>query len=134
MRTLGRIILFIISISLLGTAVAIFKENWEFLSQEGWTDFSTYPTRLTALSAIIGQATNFIFGLIALVGAIRGKMSFKLLIASFLMIADVVWFYYNAYNDGSIGDMKRIIQTAIGFALPIGYFIGSVFIMIGKKD
>ena len=43
MKTIGRIILFVVGAILIANAVPMIINNWNLLSQSGWGDFSSYP-------------------------------------------------------------------------------------------
>lgn len=128
MKTIGRIILLVVAIILIANAVQMIINNCNLLSQSGWGDFSSYPEKMLNLSAIVSQSVNALFGLVAIIAAIRGKSSFWLFIFSLVMIGGVIWYFISANNAGTLGDFKHILETIIGFALPISYFVGSIFI------
>lgn len=129
MKVIGRILLFLVGAILIVNAVPMIIENWNLLNQNGWGDFSSYPDKMVYLSAIVGQSINVLFGLVALIAALRGKSSFWLFIFSLIMIGGVIWYFISTKNAGTLGDFKNIVEIIIGFALPIGYFLGSLFII-----
>lgn len=130
MKTVGRILLFVVGAILIVNAIPMIVNNWNLLNQSGWGDFSSYPDKMLNLSAIISQSINALFGFVAIIAAIRGKSSFWLFIFSIIMIGGVIWYFISAKNAGALGDFQNIIETVIGFALPIGYFLGSVFVRL----
>ena len=130
MKLIGRILLFLVGVILIANAVPMIIKNWNLLSQHGWGDFSSYPDKMVYLSAIVGQSINVLFGLVAIIAVLRGKSSFWLFVCSLIMIGGVIWYFISAKNAGILEDFKNIVEIIIGFALPIGYFLGSFFIMV----
>lgn len=134
MRIVGRVILFIVGIVLVGYAVPVIVSNWQALTANGW-DFEYMKSRTDLISSLVSQLANFSAGVTAIFAAIRGKATFKLFWVALVMIAGVVWFFYSSYKAGTLGDWKTILQATLGFALPITYFLATLMITFnsGKK-
>lgn len=129
MKTVGRIILLVVGVLLLVNSIPNIIQNWKALNAVGWEDITSYPDKMTCLSAIVMQGVNAFFGITALFGCITGRLGLWLTISSLIMIGTVIWFFVNAYKEGTIGDFQNIMQTLLGFILPIGYFVGSIFLI-----
>lgn len=133
MRTLGRIILLVVGVALIALAVPNIYSAVQALNETGWNDFASYPDKMQHLGVIIVQGFNAIIGFTAVFACFSGRASFWLTVFSIIMIGGVIWNFYNAYKAGTLGDVNVILQLASGFALPILYFIGSLFIRVNRR-
>ena len=129
LRAIGRILLLVVGIALIAFAVPTLIEDYKLVSTNG-LDFNYILSHPELLSSLLSQLVNLSFGVTAVFAALTGKSSIKLAFASIIMIAGVIWFYYSANQAGTLGDWKNILQTALGFALPIGYFIGTLILTL----
>lgn len=130
MKTVGRIVLLVVGALLIGFAIPEIVENWNLLNAAGWTDFGSYPDKLKYLSAIILKVVNIIFGCVAIIAAIIGKSSLKLIISSVVMVGCVVWYFISANNAGITWDFKTVFNAILDIALPVGYVVGTFILLI----
>ena len=129
MKLIGRIILLFVGVLLIAGGVTSIIADWNaMVVSGGWLDLAAYPEKIQILTSIIMQGINIIFGAVAILAFLRGRATFWLTIFSFIMIAGVVSFYVTSYRAGTLNDWQNILRIAAGFALPLAYFIGSIFI------
>lgn len=134
MRIVGRIILLIVGITLVAYAIPVIVSNWQDLTVNGW-DYEYIKSRMDLVSSMVSQIVNLSAGATALFAAIRGKASFKLFWCAIVMMAGVVWYFYSAYQANALGDWRAILQSVLGFSMPIMYFLGTLLLALnsGKK-
>lgn len=130
MRTLGRIILFIVGGVMIGFAVPSLINTINYMNSIGWNLTSSDPNLWPNFSLFLYQGFSGLCGLIAVLAALRGRGSFLLFLFSLILIGGVVWYFVSAYQAGTLGDWKAIVNTCLGFALPILYFIGNIFVRL----
>lgn len=131
MRILGRIILFVVGAVMIGLAVPGVISDFKNLTVNGY-DFKYMIDHMEYLSSFISGIVNISFGITAVFAALRGRSSFGLLTTTIVVIAPVIWSFYTNYKAGTLDTMK-MIQSVSGFILPVGYFLGFLFILIGRR-
>ena len=132
MKTLGRIILLIVSIVMTVTAVNSLIYHFNALNATGWDDVNSYPDKLSHLFAIILQFLSIFCALTAFIAFIRGKASFRLIIYAVVLMIPVVLFFINANKAGQLSDWRFIIEAVIGYSMPILYALGAILVMLSK--
>lgn len=125
-RTIGRIILIGVGVALIAQAIPVIISNYQDLTVNGW-DWEYILTRMDLISSLISQIANVSFGATALFAAITGRASFRLFWGAIIMIAIAGWFFYSSYKAGTLNNWQTILQAVLSFALPILYFIGTIF-------
>lgn len=130
MKVAGRIIL-------LAVAVAIFALNIPTIittiNTTDWTAVSD-PAFAAAVATVASRGVACLGGLIALVCALIGRATFTLGLISLIMIAMVVIDIINNVNAGvNYADITIILRTIADFGIPIGYFVGTLFISFGRR-
>ena len=132
MKLLGRLIL-------LAVGVAIFALNIPMLINiiKGfdWSTFNpTVADHWKVIWAVVGRGAVLFTGLIALTCALVGKATFLLGLIAIIQIAVAGYNVYLGIQNGSITtDWKVILDTVISFIIPIGYFLGTLFISFGRS-
>lgn len=128
MKTIGRIMLLVVGIILIAMGIPSIIKNVNLLNAAGWDQFWADPVKMNYFLIFITSSANVLFGLDAVIVCLRGRGSFWLFIYTLIMIGGVIWYFVRAFKAGTLGDWKEILRTIFGFALPICYFLGSLFI------
>lgn len=131
MRTLGRIILLVVGGCMIGLAIPGVISDFKALTVNGW-DFKYMFDHMELVSSFLSGCINISFGITAVFAALKGRSSFGLLTTTIVVIAPVIWSFYTNYQAGTLDTMK-MIQSVSGFILPVGYFLGFLFILIGRR-
>ena len=132
MKKLGRILLLIVSIVMVASAAPLIIMHWQALNAAGWNDITNYPDKFAHLSSIIGQILNIFFALAAFVAFIRGKASVRLIIYAAIILVPADIFFINAYKTGLLSDWRYVVEAVIGYAVPITYALGTIFVLFGR--
>lgn len=128
MKTIGRIILVVVGALLLAFSIPLIINSVNSLNASGWTDLTTYPDKMQLLMVIIAQGINALFGVVALVAALRGKRTFLLLLSTIILLITPVTSLVYGIQHGTMGDVKSILLYVEEFALPIAYFVGLLLV------
>lgn len=131
MRTLGRIIL-------LGVGIALLVINIPAIIQQvnsvDWSTFDQLAEKAAIIGNLISRGVSCFIALIALVCALIGKATFTLGLIAIIEIGLVIWAVVAGFQNGTITwDWKSILDTILAFILPILYFLGTLFISLGRK-
>lgn len=132
MKTIGRTILFIVGAIMIGLAIKPLIDSINYLNSVHWNLQSGDLIIISCFALFIFEALSALCGFVAFVAAIRGRGSFLLFLFSIILIGGVIWYFVSAHFAGILGDWKNILYTVFGFALPIGYFVGNVFVRFKK--
>ena len=132
-RTIGRIILAVVAAFLLISGIPALLNAWQAIQgitlESIWQDSELLAKFTTLLSA----AWGCLLGLVAALAALFGRAGLWLTIFALIQIGIVIWNFYSMKQAGTLGDWKNILMTLVGFASPIGYFIGSIMIRFRSK-
>ena len=127
MKIVGRILLIGVGIALIVLAIPLFREalaTWNGdASIESWV-----TSKPSALGAMIGQAFNMLCGLIAIIGGLMGKKSFKLALIAVIMMIFPIYTLVTSIQAGQINGVQPVLAYVGQFALPILYFIGFLLV------
>lgn len=136
MRTVGRIILLVVGVLLLYSGISSVISGVNAINAVGWsTAVFTDASLRNELIKIIVYGFDALVGLTAVLAGLKGHSSFWLTIFSLLMIAGVIYYFYDGYSNKTIdfSDWKAVLNIVAGFALPICYFLGALFVRAPKK-
>ena len=132
MRLLGRLILLVVGCCLIGFSIPVVIQNYKDLTVNGW-DFQYMFQHMELVSSFVSQIINISFGLTALIAALFGRASFGLLFTSVILVGGVVWFFYTNHVAGTLTSDVIRLQLITSIVLPIGYFVGTIFLFLGRK-
>lgn len=128
MKTIGRIILIVVGALLLIFSIPLIINAVNALNASGWTDLTAYPDKMQQLMIIIAQGVNALFGLVALIAALRGKRSFLLLLSAILLLITPVSSLIYGIQNNTLNDAHSILVYIEEFGLPIAYFVGLLLV------
>lgn len=130
MRTLGRIILFVVGAAAICFSVSFIKNSWDEMSKLGWEEFYKSPEKIVHIVSIVVNAITVLFGLGSILCAFRRKMSFKWLLFSLIVVGAGI---YNIVTYNIVPDFHNtqdLIMVTTSFIIPIGYIVGCILIAI----
>lgn len=120
-------------IILLASAIPTILSTVNQINELGWTDFSTIPEKAELLVKLILQGIYIPFGITALIGAIRGKLSFKLFVYALIIVIAIIFYIVISVKIGKISEFSNIIQIILGIGVPIMYVLGTIFVTLGRR-
>lgn len=132
MRILGRIILLIVGGCLIGFAIPPIINIVQTLQANNW-NFQYLIQHMELLSSLITHIVNVSFGLTAVFAGLFGRASFGLLFTALIMVGCVIWFIYTNNVAGTLNTPEVRAQLIPNIILPSGYFLGAIFLLIGRR-
>lgn len=125
MKVAGRIIMIVVGIGMIAMGIyfgydaitATMGYRWDGISHL----LSYIPIFLKALQCL----AYIIFGVAAIISAIRGRAFFRFFIYSALVLCFTIYNLYLAKTGGGALESKTITTVVVGFVAPIMYIVGS---------
>ena len=134
MKTLGRIILFIVGGVLIGFSIYAMIGDIKYLNSVGWnlTQDGVMPYFVGFLTCCL----NCLVGASAFFSSLKGRASFFLLLFAACMIAFTIWYFIELGKAGYLGDFLSVMKGILNIILPILYGLGTILICfpIGKSS
>jgi len=131
MKTIGRIILFIVGAILMVWGVTALISVWNSFFVPGWWNNIISGSFLSATFMIILNGFIYIIvGLTALLSGIFGRRSFWLILFAVIAFILAILALVAAVKE-NIWDWRNVLNVTLGLLLPIGYFVGTM--MLGKR-
>lgn len=128
MRLIGRILLLIAGIALLATAIPQMTNAINSLNAAGWGSLFGNATSWSYFFVMVGSGFNILFGVIALLGALRGRKSIGLAFTALILMISPVATVINAVNGGQAMTWDFYLSVITGFGIPIVYFLGFLLV------
>ena len=128
MKTVGRIILFVVAIVILALTVPGLVVSIQTMNALGWDNLFFSQEKIALLLTIITAGIDALFGLVALIGGIRGKKSLKLALCALIMAIAPTIAVVQGVQNGSFSDWKFVFQIVASYTLPLFYMLGFLLV------
>ena len=134
MKKLGKLILAIVGIAICVIYLPSFLEAVKQLNELGWpwVKFLTDVEVRALFSSFFSGCITMLFAASALLSALFGKRLLFMGLLTLIVLGVLIWQFVSRFQAGTLKTPWDWCQVALGFILPIGYVVGSLFIKLGK--
>lgn len=131
MKVLGRLILLGVGIALLAINI---PNMIQLINSVDWSTFDQLAEKASVIGRLIGHGFACLTALIALTCVLIGRASFLLGLIALVQVGIVIWQIVVGVQNGTITwDWKIILDTVLTFILPVLYFLGTLFLSLGRS-
>ena len=134
MRVVARIILLVVAAAAFIYGVPNIINNWGAVAAIDWSNIQNFAQQLpeawAAMSAIALAGGACLMGLLALFQAILGKTSFICFVVAVVVLGLFVWNIVTKVQANQLTDFMSWLNVAAGFALPLGFSVGTLLLLL----
>ena len=138
MKVVARIILLVVAAAAFIYGIPQIIGNWSTVTTIDWSDLQSLgaklPEVMAALSTLIFAAGFCLLGLLALFEAIVGRISFICFVVAVIMIGLFVWNVITKVQANQLVDFMSWFNVIAGFAMPLGFAVGTLLLILPGKD
>ncbi len=134
MRLIGRVLLAVAAALLIYSGImGIISGNETIQALGGWGSFNK-DGYWQAVLGVVGAILNIVLGLPALYGFIRGRCGFWMLVFAIILGVNAGYTIYNNAQAGKLSDVAAIWNLVLSLLAPVCYALGTIFILLRKRD
>ena len=128
MKIIGRILLIVAGVWLCINAIPELINSINYLNEVGWSNAFINNENIAKFVKFCGAIFYLLLALAAFIGFIRGKKSFIMGLGAIVLMILPITLIILAVANGQVTNGEFWYTVITGFALPIIYFLGFIFI------